>query len=115
MNFYWIEYSQEIEEFLSVKTLEEIDYGILDLSNVKDLKLREVLHFFEELLTLELKVNYLDNSTGLFRVDISGGMYCYREFGQVIEADSIDDLKELVISEGRIWYVFDDVLAREIM
>jgi hypothetical protein len=115
MNFYWIEYSQEIEEFLSVETLEEIDYGILDLSNVKDLKLREVLHFFEELLTLELKVNYMENSTGLFRVDISGGRYCYREFGQVIEADSIDDLKELVISEGRIWYVFDDVLAREIM
>ena len=115
MNFYWIEYSQEIEEFLSVETLEKIDYGILDLSNVRDLKLREVLHFFEELLTLELKVNYLDNSTGIFRVDISGGRYCYREFGYVIEADSIPDLRERVILEGRIWYVFDDVLACEIM
>ena len=115
MNFYRLEYSQEIEEFLSVETLKEIDYGILDLSNVSDLKLREILHFFEELLTLELKVNYLDNSTGIFRVDISGDRYCYRELGHVIEADSIPDLRERVISEGRIWYVFDDVLACEIM
>ena len=90
------QYSQEIYEFLSAETLEKIDYGILDLSNVCDLELREVLHFFEELLTMELKVNYMENSTGIFRVHAVDGGYCYREFGNVIEADSIDELMELV-------------------
>lgn len=109
------QYSQEIYEFLSVETLEKIDYGILDLSNVCDLELREVLHFFEELLTMELKVNYMENSTGIFRVSVVDGIYCYREFGNVLEADSIDGLRELVLGENQIWYVFDDILAREII
>lgn len=108
-------YSQEIHEFLSAETLEKIDYGILDLSNVCDLELREVLHFFEELLTMELKVNYMESNTGIFRVQIVGGRYCYREFGNVIEADSIEDLMELVLRENMIWYVFDDVLANEMI
>jgi len=109
------QYSQESYEFLSAETLEKIDYGILDLSNVCDLELREVLHFFEELLTMELKVNYMENSTGIFRVHTVDGGYCYREFGNVLEADSIDELRELVLSENRIWYVFDDLLSDEII
>jgi hypothetical protein len=77
--------------------------------------LREVLLFFEELLTMELKVNYLENDTGLFRVEVVEERYCYREFGHVLEADSICDLKELVLGENRIWYVFDDILARRLI
>jgi len=115
MDLNLVEYSQEIHEFLSAETLEKIDYGILDLSNVCDLELREVLHFFEELLTMELKVNYMENDTGIIRVSVVDGIYCYREFGNVIEADSIDGLMELVLGESRIWYVFDDVLAGEII
>ena len=41
--------------------------------------------------------------------------YCYREVGHVLEADSICDLKELVLGENRIWYVFDDILARRLI
>lgn len=108
-----VRYSSEIYEFLSVQTLRDIDYGVLDLSEVKDCGLREVLHFLEELLTMELKVNYQENETGLFRVQFSRGKYCYREFGHVIEADSIGELRELVLGENRIWYVFDDILAQE--
>ena len=108
-------YSVEIVEFLSAKTLEEIDYGILDLSRIKDYGLKEVLLFFEELLTLELKANYLENDTGLFRVQIIGNKYVYKEFSHVIEADSISELKTLVLSENRIWYVFDDILAYYIL
>ena len=43
MEFNFIKYSEEIVEFLSVKTLEEIDYGVLDLSQIRDYGLREVL------------------------------------------------------------------------
>ena len=107
-----VKYSEEVVEFLNVKTLRDIDYGILDLSKIRNPELREVLVFFEELLSLELKVNYLENDTGLFRVRAIEGRYCYREFGHVIEADSICELEELVLAEGRIWYVFDEIMAR---
>lgn len=115
MEIDWFKYSVEISEFLNVDTLKKIDYGILDLSRIRDRQLREVLHFFEELLKLELKVNYLENDTGLFRVEIIGNRYYYREFGYVIEAGSIGELKSQVISENRIWYVFDDILACEVI
>lgn len=110
-----LKYSSEIVDFLSVKTLEEIDYGVLDLSKISDYRLKEVLYFLEELLTMELELNYLKNRTGLFRVEVSQGRYCYKEFGYVIEADSMDELKETVLNENRIWYVFDDVLAEKYM
>lgn len=113
MDFNLADYSQEIFEFLSAETLEKIDYGILDLSNFRDLKLREALYFFEELLEMELNVNYMENGTGIFRVHAVGGRYCYREFGRVLEADSIEDLKQRVLGENRIWYVFDEILASE--
>lgn len=108
-----VKYSEEVVEFLNVKTLRDIDYGILDLSKIGNPELRQVLIFFEELLSLELKVNYLENGTGLFRVHAIEGRYCYKEFGYVIEADSICELKELVLAEDRIWYVFDEILARD--
>lgn len=113
MELNFVKYSDEIVEFLCAKTLEKIDYGVLDLSKIKDFRLKEVLRFFEEILTWELKVNYLKNTTGLFRVHAFEGRYYYTEFGYVIEADSICELKELVLSENRIWYVFDEFLAGE--
>lgn len=115
MQINWFKYSLEIEEFLNVKTLEDIDYGVLDLSAIKDHELKEVLQFFEELLTLELKVNYMENDTGLFRVQIIGDKCVYREFGHVIEADSIYELKKSVLDENRIWYVFDEFSACKIL
>lgn len=115
MELNFIKYSQEIMDFLSVKTLEEIDYGVLDLSQIRDYGLWEVLCFFEEILTLELKVNYQENDTGLFRVQFLGGRFTYKEFGHVLEADSICELRELVLSENRIWYIFDDILASEFL
>lgn len=111
MEINWFRYSQEVVEFLNVNTLRKIDYGILDLSKIRNHELREVLIFFEELLSMELKINYLENDTGLFRVRAVEGRYCYREFGYEIEAGSIHELKELVLSENRIWYVFDEILA----
>ena len=35
-----VRYSSEIFDFLSVRTLREIDYGVLDLSKVEDLSLK---------------------------------------------------------------------------
>ena len=115
MRFDTVKYSVEIVEFLCAETLEEIEYGILVLSCIKNYELQEVLIFFEELLTIELKLNYLENMTGIFRVEIIGDKYRYSEFGEVIEADSIYELKELVLAENRIWYVFDDILAQNII
>lgn len=111
MQLSWIKYSQEVEEFLNVDTLRKIDYGILDLSRIRNPELREVLIFFEELLSLELKVNYLENDTGLFRVTAVEGRYCYTEFGYEVEADSICEPREMVLTENRIWYVFDEISA----
>ena len=115
MQFDWFRYSVEVEEFLSVDTLEKIDYGILDLSRIKNYELREVLCFFEELLEMELKLNYVENDTGLFRVRFIDNIYYYKEFGHVLEADSIEELKELVLAENRIWYVFDEYLAEKLI
>lgn len=110
-----IEYIGEISEFLNARTLKQIDYGVLDLSKVKKHSLKEALTFFEEVLTMELKLNYLENETGIFRVEVYQDKYYYREFGHVIEADSILKLKELVMCQNRIWYVFDEVLASKII
>lgn len=115
MEFNLNKFRVEIVEFFNAETLREIDYGILDLSRIQDHELKEVLIFFEEFLTMELKLNYLENETGLFRVQIIDDKYCYDEFGYVIEADSICELKELVLSENRIWYVFDEILAEKII
>lgn len=115
MRFDLLKYSVEIVEFLCAKTLEEIDYGILDLSHIRNYELKEVLMFFEELLTLELKLNYLENDTGLFRVHVVGNRYCYKEFGYVLEAGSLCELKELVLGENRIWYVFDEISAQKLI
>lgn len=115
MEFYLNKFRVEIVEFFNAETLMEIDYGILDLSRIQDHELKEVLIFFEEFLTMELKLNYLENETGLFRVQIIDDKYCYDEFGYVIKADSICELKELVLSENRIWYVFDEILAEKII
>ena len=115
MRFDFSKYMVDIVEFLCSETLEEIDYGILDLSGIKNYELKGVLLFFEELLTLELKINYLKNDTGIFRVSIVENYYRYEEFGYVIEADSILELRESVLSENRIWYVFDEYLADKII
>ena len=116
MRFDWDnKYTVEIVEFLSVETLRKIDYGILDLSDVGNCELEGILRFFEEVFTLELRLNYIENSTGIFRVQKIEDRYCYTEFGQMIEADSFDELKELVLSQNRIWYVFDERLAERHM
>lgn len=106
-----VKFTVEVEEFLNAETLRKIDYGILDLSKVKDYELKEVLLYYEELLTSELKSNYMDNDTGIFRVCMIGNMYRYEESGTVIESDSVCELKKLVLEENRIWYVFDDISA----
>ena len=108
-------FTDEIADFLTNETLKAIDYGILDLSKIRNHELREVLVFLEELLTMELKVNYLENDTGLFRVHVVEGKCYYKEFGYVIEADSVCELKELVLAEDRIWYVFDEISAQKLI
>ena len=107
-------YSEEVIEFLNVETLRKIDYGILDLSKIKNSELKEIFLYYEELLTLELKFNYMDNDTGIFRVRIIGDVYCYEESAYVIKADSLVELKKLVLEENRIWYVFDDISASKL-
>ena len=114
MELNFVNYSLEVVDFLSAETLEKIDYGILDLSNISNHELKEVLMFFEELLTLELKINYMENETGIFRVHIIENKYYYKELGYEIEANSIHELKKLVLAENRIWYVFDKISAKEI-
>ncbi len=107
-------FTAEIIDFLCTDTIRDIDYGILDLSYVDDFELREVLYALGEVLTLELKVNHLENNTGIFRVQLERNRYYYREFGYVIEADSLVELKELVLAENRIWYVFDEDLLESL-
>lgn len=107
-------FKREIFDFLCTQTIQEIDLGVLDLSYVEDIELKGALCFFREVLTLELKVNYLENNTGIFRVQYENGRYCYREFGYVIEADSLVELKDLVLAEDRIWYVFDEELLENL-
>ena len=94
-----LKYTEEILEFLTKDTLEAIDWGILDLGHIKDLELKSVLMVYERALTLELKDNYKNNGTGIFRVRHYGEIWCYEEFGYVIEADSVCELKELVLAQ----------------
>ena len=103
-----IKYTDEILEFLTTETLSEIDWGVLDLGRIKDLELKCVLMIFEKSLTLELMDNYKNNSTGIFRVRYANGFWCYEEFGCRIKARNLDELKEIVTGQNRIWYVFDE-------
>lgn len=106
-----LKYASEIVDFLNGDTLREIDYGILDLSRVGDIELRDVLFYLEELLAVELELNYRQNGTGMFRVYNFGSIWCYCEGEYVVSAYSACELKECVISDNRIWYVFDENLA----
>lgn len=103
-----LKYTDEILEFLTRDTLEAIDWGVLDLGHIKDLEVKCVLMVYEKSLTLELKENYRNNGTGIFRVRHYNGIWRYEEFGYVIEAENLEELKEIVISQNRIWYVFDE-------
>ena len=101
-------YTTEILEFLTSETLEAIDWGVLDLGHIKDLELKCVLMVFEKSLTLELKDNYRNNGTGIFRVGYADGIWYYEEFGYMIKARNLEELKKIVIDQNRIWYVFDE-------
>lgn len=103
-----LKYKYEILEFLTSETLCAIDWGVLDLGHIKDMELKSVLMHFEKALTLELKENYKNNSTGIFRVRCVNGIWCYEEYECIIKAENLKDLKEIVIDQRRIWYVFDE-------
>ncbi len=103
-----IKYLDEILEFLTQDTLRAIDWGVLDLGRIKDLELKGVLMIYEASLTLELQDNYKNNCTGIFRVTRHDGIWCYREFGYVIEAENLEELEKIVKGQNRIWYVFDE-------
>lgn len=107
-------FKREIDDFCSSDTLREIDYGVLDLSHVKNIELRQALYFLEELLTVELQLNYLENSTGIFRVSLEGELWCYKKGKEVIHASSLVELKEMVESINGIWYVFDELSAQRL-
>ena len=107
-------YASEIVDFLSGETLRNIDYGILDLSHVRDIELKDVFYYLEELLSVELELNYRRNSTGIFRVHLFGELWCYCEGEYVVTAYSAEELEQSVISDNRIWYVFDERLAERI-
>ena len=104
-------FRNEIIEFMSKETLEAIDWGVLDLGHIGNCELKEVLLAMEATLTLELENNYRHNSTGIFRVSLEGRFWCYEERDIRIKANSIGDLKRLVESQNRIWYVFDEELG----
>jgi hypothetical protein len=112
MSLDFVKYTNEIIEFKNAETLEAIDWGVLDLGHIRDLELKDVLLKIEEELTLELRRNYEVNSTGIFRVSHGNGIWSYREFKCVIRADSLPQLKDKVISQNRIWYVFDEFCVR---
>ena len=101
----------EIIEFMSKDTLKAIDWGVLDLGHIKNCELKEILLVLEATLTLELEKNYRYNSTGIFRVSQKGRFWCYEERDIQIKAKSIRDLKRIVESQNRIWYVFDEELG----
>lgn len=105
-------YANEILDFLCEDTLYAIDCGILDLGHIKNVELKEVFYYLEELLTVELLLNYRQNSTGIFRVYRFGDIWCYCERHCVITGNSFGQLREKVISQNRIWYVFDETLAK---
>lgn len=114
MRTYLSIFKREIMDFCCSDTLREIDYGVLDLSKVKDAELKRALHFQEELLAVELEINYLENGTGIFRVSLEGEFWCYRQGKEVICASSLAELREIVESENRIWYVFDELSYRRV-
>lgn len=107
-------FSSEITDFLTIETVKAIDYGVLDLHNVENRELREVFYFFEELLAVELELNYLENETGIFRVSKENDFWYYRQERHVIRACSLEELKRKVIVENRIWYVFDENLVKRL-
>ena len=107
-------FSSEITDFLTIETVKAIDYGVLDLHNVENRELREVFYFFEELLAVELELNYLENKTGIFRVSKENDFWYYRQGRHVIRACSLEELKRKVIVENRIWYVFDENLVKRL-
>lgn len=107
-------FSSEITDFLTIETVKAIDYGVLDLHNVENRELREVFYFFEELLAVELELNYLENKTGIFRVSKENDFWYYRQERHVIRACSLEELKRKVIVENCIWYVFDENLVKRL-
>lgn len=105
-------FTSEIEDFLTDETLKAIDYGILDLHKIENRELRETLYFIEELLTVELELNYLINETGIFRVSKKGNFWYYKQENYIIKAASLVELERKVTYENRIWYIFDEDLAK---
>jgi len=108
----FIKYADEILEFLTRDTLEAIDWGVLDLGQVKDIELRGVLMCIERSLTMELMDNYKNNGTGIFRVSCHSGVWCYEEHGFRVNAMSLTELKRIIEGQNRIWYVFDEYSLR---
>lgn len=106
----------EIKEFLTAKTLEAIDWGVLDLSKVS-IEERHIVYHFEFLLTSELKENYRSNSCGIFRVKRVENVWVYLDkiTFQEFSASSLEKLEEMVLDSDNIWYVFDEELAREVI
>ena len=105
-------YTNEVLDFICADTLYEIDCGTLDLGHIRNIELREVFYYLEELLYVELLLNYRQNGTGIFRVYLVGDVWCYCEGQCVITAKSCRELKESVISQNGIWYVFDRTQAK---
>lgn len=114
MRLDFIKYTSEIVEFKNAQTLKAIDWGVLELGHIKDLELKEILIAIEEELTLELMRNYEENSTGIFRVSCFRGIWSYQEFNCKIQANSLCELKDKVIAQNRIWYVFDEFCAQKL-
>lgn len=107
-------YTQEILEFVTKETLEAIDWGILDWGHVKNYELKRIFLVIENVLTLELEQNYLENRTGIFRVSKMGKFWYYKEFGITIKAESLEELEEIIAAQNRIWYIFDEDLFNKI-
>ena len=101
----------DIIEFMCEDTLEAIDWGVLDLRHNKNRELKEILFTLETALTLELENNYKNNTTGIFRVSREDQYWCYEENDIRIKAENLRDLKRMVKSQNRIWYVFDRELG----
>lgn len=114
MSLNLVKYTEEIVEFINADTLKAIDWGILDLSHVKDMELRHTLLLIEEVLTIELESNYMKNGTGIFRVSLSENAWCYRDSEGTIKADSLAELEMEVERQNKIWYVFDEYLFKNI-
>ncbi|WP_407422345.1 hypothetical protein [Methanobrevibacter sp.] len=60
-------------------------------------------------------MNYMLNGTGIFRVYRFGDVWCYCEGDCVIAEESPQELERSVVSQNRIWYVFDECLAGRLM